>query len=90
MGRGKRRGWGGSTGAEDEDSQAEMVRSDAVNRVGVENTKTAMRWRLGAWLGQGPTLLLDSEGVFEFFHAGSQISCCGWLCFPALQRLLYR
>jgi hypothetical protein len=25
------------------------------------------------WLGRGPTLSLDGEGVFEFFHALFQI-----------------
>ena len=77
MGRGtclaKRRGRGGGTGAENGDTWAERVRSNAVDRGAVEYTKAAWTWRLGVWRGQGAALRLDGEGVIEFFHPGLQI-----------------
>jgi hypothetical protein len=51
-----RKSWRGleGMGAEDEDSRAETVRSDAVNRVGFEYIKAAWTWRLEGWgIGEG-------------------------------------
>jgi hypothetical protein len=50
-----------------------MVRSDAADRVKVENTKAAKGWRLGRRRAQDLALQLDGKGVFEFFHARFQI-----------------
>ena len=40
-------------GAEDGEVWPDMVRSGAVDRVGVEYTKAARTWRLRVWRGQG-------------------------------------
>jgi len=54
MSTGKRRGRGDGMGAENGGMRPGTVRSDAVDRGGVEYTQAAWTWRLGVWgIGEG-------------------------------------
>jgi hypothetical protein len=46
-----------------------------MRRIGEElrQAKAAIRWRLGVWVAGWSTLLLDGEGVFEFFIRASRL-----------------